>query len=601
MATKKEQLGDFVQTLNPKGYVNNREITNLPGVYLVTGSRDCVIVNKEKVASRKGFSLLGAAKTKNYGHKSSFDWETNFNTTRSVRLNDDGDFEVWYSAGWRTIKTYSDDTRANFAPWWDGTTELQDLLLFVIGTAAIQMWSGGCATITSATSTTLTLASGTWTELGFLTAGTRAVVINGTEYTYTGGEGTATLTGLSGVPALSAGQIVLQAVRATSPGALSGLTLDLISVTNNYVFYGDNTSRNVYVSKSTDYTDFAYTTPLRVPGEGFKLTLDSTPTAFVPGAVEDEFYICGRKDDWFKITFELSADQGDEQLRVKKLPTSTGQAARSQGCVFRIKNGVAFLSFEPTIDTLTRLLSINTPTSLPISDDVKDDLLSYDLTDANGLFYQNQLFVALPAEGIVIIYDFEQQCWQPPHFLPVGRLALIDVDEDGTQVLCGHSYVSNETYELYTGYNDNSAPLRVEMHFGYENFGARFVEKLFDESASELYMSENTNVTNRITYDYKGATDVREFEIRGDDDAIRFSPRTGGGLGQSPLGSEPLGSLATGVDDLSKYKPIDTTSKQNFFERQRSFISEGVDIRFAVIAYGENIEASDAIPAYLKR
>lgn len=679
-----QKAGDYVQTINPEGYINNREITNLPGIYLVKGSRDCVIENKEKVVSRKGYELLGSAKSKNKGYYGSYDWETSNKVTRSVRMNDDGELEVWFSQGWRTIKTYADLTRLDFTPWYS-STELQDLLLFVNGGDGIDMWSGGCALLQSFTTNSLTLqgsmsskttiafveggtsddtitdsASGfvnagfavgdkitiagsasndgtytiksvtagiitiassedlaneaagasvtitrpgaTWAESGFLTAGTRKVVIDGTEYAYTGGESTDTLTGLSGLSGFSAGDVIVQAVRSATPAPLNNLELDIISVINNYVIVGSTKHRVVFGSANTDYTSISgATTPLRIAGEGFEVVLDSTPTAFVPGAVEDELFIAGRKNDWYKITFELSADQGDEQIRVKKLPTATGQAARSQGSVVRIKNGVAFLNFEPTIDTLTRLLDINTPTSKPISDDIKDDILSYDLTNAHGLFYQNQIFFLFPAEGIVQIYDLEHQLWQPPHYLPLGRLALIDVNEDGTQVLCGHSAVSNETYKLYTGYDDNGAPLRVEMHFGYDNFGSRFMHKNADEFATELYMSENTNVTNRVVYDYKGATATREFEIRGDDTTIKFTPDLSGGFGYEKLGSNPLGSLGTSVDDLSKYRCVDTTSDLDFFERQRVYIGEGVGIRFAVIAYGENVELSENIPTHIIR
>jgi hypothetical protein len=593
---------DYVQVLNPQGYDNNGEITNLPGIYLVKGSRDCVIVNKEKVVSRKGFTLLGGAKTKNKGHKSSTDWETSTNITRSLRMNDDGDLEVYYNGAWELIKTYTANTRANFTPWWDGTTEMKDLLLFVIGNDSVQMWSGAIATVASNTATTITLqGTDTWAQNRFLLAGTRKVVIGGTEYAYTGGETTTTLTGLTAVPALAVGTVVMQAIREETPTDLNGLTLDLISTWNNYVVYGDLTSRSVYMSNINDYTDCAFTSPLRVPGEGALITLDSTPTAFVPGAVEDELFISGRKDDWYKIVFDLAAEQGAEQIRIKKLPTSTGQAAVTQASVVRIKNGVAFLSFEPSIDTLTRLLSINTPQSAPLTNRIKDDLLTYDLTDANGIFYQYQLFMCLPKEGKVLIYDFENAHWQAPHNLPVGRLALIDVDENGTQVLCGHSYTSNETYELYKGYNDNNAPIRCEVHFGYDNAGSRFSLKNADEYATELYMSENTVVKNRIVYDYKGATDIREFEIRGDDTSRRFSPRIGGGLGFSPFGSDPLGSLASPIDDLSKIRAIDETTVVDYFERQRIFISEGVDIRFAVIAYGDNVSMSDNIPQSIRK
>lgn len=680
---------DYVETINPKGYRSIGEVTNLLGLFLVAGSHDCVIVNGEKVASRKGYTLVGDVKTKNNGHKSSYDWETNRAFTRSVRLNTAGELEVWFvnAAGvgsWTLLKLFSANTRANFAPWWDATA-LIDKLLFVAGDANVYMWTGGVAEIAATTATTVTMkgyvsgttiafveggasndtitdsANGfvtagfqtgdtievsgtasndgsytilgvtagvitlypdddltnesagsafviqkpgaTWAEQGFATSGTRKVRINDIEYTYTGGETTGTLTGLTGVSGVSAGDIAMQSVVTNTPATLAGLTLDLIAVYQNYVFYGDHTNRLVYMSKSSDFTDMAYTSPLRAPGEGAELTLDSTPTAFVPEGGPNEFHIHGRKNDIYKVKFTMSADLSDESVTVEKLPTATGQAAINQGVIVRIKNAVAFMSFEPVIDTVGRILAIDTPTSKPISYFIKDDITSYNITDAHGVFFQNQIFITLPNEGKVLIYDTEQQIWQPPHNLPIGRFALIDVDDSGTQVLCGHSSIGNETYKLYDGYNDNEAPISVEMRFGYENYGTRFGAKSFDEIATELYASENTNVTNTTVYDYRGSTDIREFTIHGDgsDQETIFTPAVAGGLGVDPLGLNPLGSLGTGIEDLNKIRVVDTTPLQEFFERQRIFTAEGVDIRFAVIAYGENVQMSDNIATELKR
>jgi hypothetical protein len=675
---------DFVEQVGAVKYRHDGEITNTPGNFLVQGSHDCVIVNGEKVSSRKGYSLVGATKTKNKGIKSGYDWNTNRGATRSVRVNDDGEVDVYFNGSWIFFKQLAKNARCNFKEWWDNTEKI-DELLFVDQTDGVHMWSGGVVEIASSTAITLTMKgylagttiafveggasndtitdsgngfvtagftagdeiiitgsasnngtytiltvtagtitlssdddlvdevagasvvikkpNATWGEQGFLTAGTRKVVVDGVEYAYTGGEGTGTLTGLSGVPGtVTDGDIAIQAVITTTPATLDNLTLDLIGVFNNYVLYGDMTHRVVYMSKSSDYDDFGYTSPIRKPAEGMLIQLDSTPTAFiVEGGGSDDFYISGGKNDWFKVTLKPSADLASESVTVTKLPTATGQAARSQGAVVNIKNGVAFLNFEPTIDTLSRILAINTPTSRPISDDISDDILSYNLTDANGVFYQNQIFFAFPAEGIVQIYDTEQQIWQPPHRLPVGKLALIDVDGDGTQVLCGHSYTSNETYKLYDGYNDNGADLDIAMVFGYENFGTRFSEKTDDEYATELYMSENTVVTEIQSFDFNGGTAQKQFEIRGDDTTIQVGALGAGGIGFAPLGSNPIGSLATPVDDLSKYRVANVSAVQGYFEKQRAYMAQGEDIRFSIIATGSNTKISNNIPQHIKR
>lgn len=681
MASQK-QVGDYIQALNPQGYVNNREITNLPGYYLVKGSKNSLIVNKEKVSSRLGYNLLGAAKTKNVGHNGSYDWETSGDgtggLTRSIRMNKDGEIEVFYKGSFCLLFEVDALSLANWTTWWD-TSELLDILLFVVGTPDVHTWAGGIVELASGTSSTLTmqgyvtgttytfnsngasadtivdsgngfeaagfqvgdtisvsgsasndgiykitaltagtvtLSSGklvaeaagatviikrpgaTWGESRFLTANTRAVRVNGVEYAYTGGEDTGTLTGLSGVAAVAFGDIAMQAIITVSPDGLQDFKTDLVSMMNNYVFYASKTSRHVFVSKSTDFTDFTFSTP-REPTEGFEMDLDSTPTAFSPD--EDLMWISARKDDWYKVAFTLSSDQTSESLVITKLKTATGQGAQSQDVIINIKNSVAFLSFEPTIDTLGNIPFLPTNTSVPISDDIRDDLLSYNTAGAHGKFYQNQMFICLPAEGLLLIYNTQYKHWQPPQVLAVGRIALIDIDGSGVQRLCGHSSVANETYLLFDGYNDNGVAFPIVMAFGYDNFGTRFTPKNCDEFAAELYASENTVINDQINYDYKGASGVVNFEIDGSDEQIQFKPVQTGGLGKDKEGNQPLGSLVTPIDDLSKIRVVNCTPSKDFFERQRIFSSNSRDARFQIIALGENVELSDNIPAYLKR
>lgn len=679
MPTRSAQ--DYVETISPQGYVSNREITNLPGVFLVKGSKNVRVVNKEKVASIKRFTLKGAAKDVNRPIVSSFDWKTNTNEYRHVRgyLGDSGEVEVWYNNAWRRVKNGYQNGSFEWFPIWDDTEQL-DLLIGVRGDDKLYMWSGGVAEVASVTANTITKKGylsgttiafnevvdgndtitdsnngfltagfavgdsitiqgsgsndgdytiktvtagtitlidedtllteaagasvvvkhtngGTWAEARFLTAlSGRSVNIGGINYTYTGGEDTGTLTGLARSPqadGITAGDYVMQDIVESEPATLDGRSNDLVSVQDNQLWVVDLKSRTVYISAVDDYTDFSYTTPLRVPGEGYKLTLDSTPTALVPA--KDEMYVSAGDDDWYRVFKEFTDDQGGESVIVKQLDTAPGQAAISQGAVGHVKNNVAFVSVERTFDTLGNVENIEGVESVPLSDDILNDMEAYDFTNVHVKYHKRSVYIALPAEGLVLEYDFKFKLWQPPYELPVRRLAIID------NKLCGHSNNGNETYILFDGYNDNGAPFKAVAAFGYENFGARFTLKNFNEVAVELYLSRNTVVTERILYDYKGATDVREFEIDGSDESITFAPNDSAGLGKDKLGNAPLGGTLNDIDDLVKARAIDGTGHKDFFERQRIFESESLDCRFEIIAYGENVNVSDNDPDFIKR
>lgn len=90
---------------------------------------------------------------------------------------------------------------------------------FCNGTDPWNEWNGAFALVLAVTATTIQkTGGGTFQGLPvpFYNSGTRSVVINGVTFTYTGGEGTDTLTGVTPDPTLNgvvAGQIIVQAPR----------------------------------------------------------------------------------------------------------------------------------------------------------------------------------------------------------------------------------------------------------------------------------------------------------------------------------------------------------------------------------------------------
>ncbi len=111
----------------------------------------------------------------------------------------------------------------------------------------------------------------TWKSARFFSSvSNRALTYNGVSYTYTGGETTSILTGLTAFPAVTAGEAVWQTPDSYNlPGDITTpfplFYPDLIAVQLNMVFIGAQNSQMIFASKNTDYTNFAIATP-RVPG-----------------------------------------------------------------------------------------------------------------------------------------------------------------------------------------------------------------------------------------------------------------------------------------------------------------------------------------------
>lgn len=714
------RAGDYAETLNTAGYNHNREITNLPGQYLVFGSQNTMIHNTEKVQSRPGYTLLGSSKTVNQGIHSSYDWNgISSGSKRSLRAYGTT-LEFFYKGAWTWLFTLPTSTHMEFTTWWN-TTEQIDVLLACNGTGKVLEWSGGATTLASVTAASMTkqryVSSNTMTisfqnngtgqpgtikksDGGFIVAGfqpgdslvisgstsndqtviiqsvndtalvimpdyvittevpplTQNIILmepNGTwagqrfftvnagnstnrqvtvlrsdgttkTYTYTGGETTGTLTGVSLDPtadSLVTGSTIVQTIRtytvATGAGQNPGTAyaINLISMVGNCVFYGSSSNRQVFQSKTTSFIDCAWTNPLRVPGEGMTINLDSCPTALIPGQKDSsgqdqtKMYITAGTDDIYEVKYKQSTQTTGgtsfitETVLTNKFNTATGSAAISQGAVVFVRNSVVYTSFEPTIDTLQHQANIvtTTPNAKPISDPIREDLENYDRRGIHGVYFKRAIFYTLPKEAKMIMYDMSNDnfYWQPPWTVGFSRLAIIEID--GVLKLCAHSSATNESYTLFDGTNDNGAAISQIAAFGYENYGSRFSLKNLDELATELYLSASTKVKVTINYDYKGGTDVRDFVIDGNDSDIIQGPIQTKAEGSAPEGTNPEGSLPDKIDFLRKARIIHETPALDFFERQRIFSCSGLDDQFAIVAYGDNAQMSDNQPNAIRK
>lgn len=577
-----------------KGFIQKRDRTNVGANYLVKGSQNVVSTDEGRVAIRKGYTLDGAANSSLTEIESSFVWLTKRGLEVPLRSYDD-ELEIRYSGDWIRLEDGWTDVDFNYTTYWD-TTELQDALLFVNGDSNIYYWSGGITTFASVTVNTITKQGTTsWTEEGFLTAGTRQVIIEGTTYTYTGGETTTTLTGVTPDPTVAGhtvGAVVVQAVRTQANTPASGFNNDLIATIRNQVYVGDTTRRDVFVSAVSDYTDYTFSSP-RLVGEGALLNIDETPTAFVEQ--EENMYI-STKNQWYNTRFELSSDLQNETLLIQRLKTSPLQGAINQSSVFKIKNDVIFLDGEPTIDSLGRIENVDTPQNLDISDPIKLYLQSLDTTNAAGIYWQNNFYMSIPNESVVLIYNIEKGYWEAPQILPISRFSIID------EHLYGHSNVVPETYKLFDDvYSDNNNAINAIAKFSYRNYGLRAWQKNLTEWFTEGYIAENTEINLQLNYDYEGFERQQEFTIDGDDDTILFQPIADNSLGKNSLGKEPLGTTKDELEELSKFRQIDTTYKTDFYEIQAIYSSNDIDQRWEILAFGGDIVASTSDNNHIKK
>lgn len=601
------------------GYRNREDITNLPPGVLIVGSQNALTNISDRIQIRQGYELDGATNDIVSTQGNSFDWITRGNGEVHVRsgglttAGNDGKLQYRYVASdgtitWRDLVTGQSSVAYDFTTFWNSTESVREML-FVNGQSQVQAWNGAVATIASTTINTITI-SGTTSILdsGFYTSSHKSLTINGNTYTYTGVSGT-TFTGVSGDPRGEAnGSIIIQSVVTTAvssftSGPASNFALNLVKVLNNQVFYASLVSSVVWVTKVNSYTDFTQNTP-RQSGDGWTGVLDDNIVAFIPQ--ENYMYVSAGTDRWYNISFEVQTSTvGVTYEQVNALPLKTGkrQGAISQAATSHMKNNVIVVTNETTIDMIGRLENyFETPQTRNISDSIKRDIDSYDFTDCSIFYWRFYILVAVPVEGLVLMYNLSTNSWESPQTLPVSRFYIVDGE------LYGHSYNTLESYHLFTGYADrvypgfSGFPIDFKAIFSYQNYGSRFTLKKANALYVEGYINQNTTVTCNITYELDGCASIKTFDINGSDRQYVCLTGSDGSLGKDSLGKIKLGGtqLASLTGLPPKFRVIPTFNNTDFFESSISFEVLGTDNRLELLAFGLNASGSSSEAVSIK-
>lgn len=601
------------------GYRNREDITNLPPGVLVKGSQNVLTNVSERIQIRQGYKLDGATSDVLAAIMASFDWQTRGNNEVHLRVGfltsagNDGKLQYRYvdSNGvvtWRDLTTGLTTTAYNFTTWWNTTESLRECL-YVNGTSNIYRWNGAVTTISGTTANSISKTGDTWADSGFYTTGNKKVIINGTEYTYTGGESTTTLTGVTPDPSGEAvGSVVHQSVVTTANSAMTSITSTfkngLIATLNNQVFVGSLTSSVLWISKVNSYTDYSSSTP-RQAGEGASLVLDSQLVALIPQ--ETYMYVSAGKDYWYNVNFSLQTSTVGttyEQVNAQRLKTGKRQGAWSQAAVSHMKNNIIMVTNEVTIDILGRIEQyFGTPMTKNMSDSIKLDIDSYDFTDCSIAYHRYYIYVAVPKENLVLVFNLATGSWESPQTLPISRFYIVNGE------LYGHSYLTSESYQLFTGYADRvytgfaGYPIKAVAKFSYQNFGTRSAYKRANSFYIEGYINPNTILDCLLTYELDGCATTKSFFVDGSDTQIVCIPSSQAPLGKDPLGIQKLGGDKTSsIQNLPpKFRVEKTFTNTDFFEVSFSFSILGTDQRFELLAFGLNQTISTQEPIKIRQ
>lgn len=474
-------------------------------------------------------------------------------------------------------------------------------------TTTTGLGTGATINISSVATGQITI-SGTTTTLdsGFYSVSGLSIVINGTTYAYTSLFGQSFLGITPSAVGEAVGSVIHQAVITTSNSSMTAISATfpngLISTMNNQVFVGALHSSVMWLSKVNSYTDYS-TSSTRQQGEGGSLILDQNLIAFnVQGAQETSTMYVSTSDIWYKITFtSFTSVVGPSGETLGAVPIKTGkrQGAISQAFVSSMKNNTITVTNETTIDQIGVMENFFTQIQTQnISDSIKLDVDSYDFTNGSIAYWRYYILVAVPAEGIILVYNIATAGWEAPQTLPISRFYIVNGE------LYGHSYSTFESYKLFDGYADRvytgftGFPIQANWVFSYENYGTRFSYKKATKFYVEGYINPNTTLTATITYELDGCQTVKSFTLDGSDSQFVCISGAEGSLGKASLGKLKLGGDSVqSIQGLPpKFRWFPTFTNTDFFECSVSFSVLGTDERMELLAFGLAVSGSSEIP-----
>jgi hypothetical protein len=618
------KVGDYGLVTKFVGYRAREDNTTLPIGTLIAPSQNVVIKTSGRVSLVKGYTLDGAGSTViDSGILSNFDFINFKGDVRNLRAGfltsaaNDGKLQYRYldttsTVNWVTLKGSLTNVRLSYTEYWDNTA-LVKLVTWVDGSNNVFQWNGAVTTLASATATTVTKqGTTTWAQEGFSATG--SIVIGGVSATYSGGTASTTLTGVSvDFSASPIASIVHQDVVTTGLGSITGILATFGPTVigcgrRNQVYYGASNSNVLYISKVNNFADVSFTTPTRVVGEGALIPLDAAPTGFIPleSRTDTNAYdmvISEGLNNWSIIRATLSADLTKETLEHIRMKVAPLQGAKSSRLMSKMKNHIIFVGNDSVANFMGYTSFQYVPETVDFSWPIIDDMTSYDFTDASIYYSKNYIYVTIPKSGIIRIFNMTDQTkqttssirgvedvdpdqpwfWEAPVTYPISGFYY--TPDKG---LCGHSYTTSESYQLFTSGKLNGQQIVANATFSYDDKGDRTQSKGSNELWIEGYIKQNTTLSATVTGDLNTFATSQTVTVNGSDSAIVAYGSGAHSLGTTPLGSEPLGGANISAALSAWFHCAKTYVQVPFYLESVSFNTQGVDLDWELICFGSN-------------
>lgn len=581
------------------GYISSIDRTNVAENVYVRGSLNIYKKLSGTLAVRPGEKRQGIANSTIAACPSEYVWNTSWGAIFTLVVSN---ATLWVVSNklWYPLQVGLTETRYVFDSWWDNTEKKQDVI-FVHGTAEIDMWPGGFGLVSSTTSNTIILDR---TVIASQLPSSGSVIVNGTTYTYSGSSGS-TLTGVSGDPTGEAiGSGVLQPIVVTSDPTSSGFAPDYIKVINNQAYLGSYTSNITYVSNETDYTDYVVPNP-RVAGSPEFIVLDGTGKGI---GIRQGNAVIGFGSSGFAVISFNDVTVGTTLTNVTTVtikPVAVLQAPLAHEFIDNVGDNLIYMSQDQQVREFGDFNDAFVAVYPSLSQEVATELMEENFSGGGLRCIGEYIYITAPDSGKTYLRQertrvdpngtvVSEKLWHAPFIWNATRIDVIN------GVIVVFSNANPQIYEVWdTGqYHDDSPsneplPYSCVLALGYRGSGRRQGLWSFDKNFTEGYITPGTTLNLQVNYNYQGATSTINAIINSADQPGYIFQTALASLGDNSLGDEPLGNggiIDTGDDPntLPKFKVINSLGLTNCFEWQPIFSSDTVDSQWEILATATN-------------
>ena len=598
------------------GYFSSYDKTKIVNNVLVGGSKNVYKKINGNIGVRDGLKRRGTANSTLSEVSSEYVYRTSWGDIYPLWVTN-GELQVEIETAtdtfeWFTLMTTS-ATRWVFDIWWDNTLK-KNKVIAVNGSDDMFSWAGGVAVISSTTANSITkTGSATWTEDHFEGA-TGNVVVNGTTYAYTGGTGTTTLTGVTPDPTGEAnGSYVLSPIITTSNTPASGFSADFLKVVNNRAFVGSYTSQLIYISSSTNFTNFTIPSPI-IPGSPNLLTLDGTGKGIA--VRQGNAHISFGTDGWVEVTFPTYTNSSGvllEQITPILKPVQALGAALAHEFIANNGDNFFYLAQDQQLRYFGGANTSFTTVYPCLSQEIYTELQTEDFDGGGIKVIADQTYITAPNTGNTWIYQVRQsinaegvvvadRLWYSPFVLNATR-----IDEIGGEVVAFSNANPQVYYVLDTEQwhddspSDEALPYTCIAVFPYVSSGTnRQIVQNLKNLYTEGYIGTGTPLYATINYDYLGSTAQLTAPVNTTERPATTYTTSVPSLGESSIGANPIGDIVSGEEsEYPKFRVINQFSQQNCFEYQKLYYSDTADARWELVATGTDARVAGVDPVQI--